>query len=720
MIRRMSLVMLAVSCSSVAFAGGALPGAPVAKAVPFEETVQGIKVSDPYRWMESGGDEYTAWLKAQGAAADGWLARLPMRAKLLEGIAARSGAIEGVGRIQQRGQYVFLARRPVGAQTPKLVVRDGLNGAERVLFDPASLDTAEVKGHAINYWEASPTGAHVYLGVSAGGSEEATLKVVETATGKFVDGDVPQALFNGGTSEIGGLFPQWLPDGSGFFYNRLAEGATRDTPGYFLNTRLFLRRIGRPAAQDVLVVAKGVAGAPDMTEVESPFAFTQPSSRTVLLGLSDGVGRSLRLLSAPLADVLAGRAAWTPIGSRADQIESVAQSGESLYLMRRDKSRGRVLVLGRGQTDVAAAREVVPEGKGVIDSVVATRDGVYVVGHSGEGATLGLIGADGKFAEVALPFNGASYLVDGAADSDGLLFSLENYVTPRKRLLVRGTQVTDTGLGPLPPFAVDAYVTETVMATARDGTEIPLDIVRRKDTPKDGKRPALLDAYGSYGFSADPYFNPRLYALLDAGAIYATCKTRGGGEYGRDWWLAGKEANKPNTWRDAIACGEWLSKTGWTSGKRTTIWGTSAGGIMAGRAVTERPDLWAGTIASVGVMNAMRFEFGPNGKTNIAEFGTVATPGGAKALRAMDAYLSIEPGKSYPPMLLTAGANDPRVISWQPAKFAARVQEVGKGGPFVFDVDFDQGHGMGSMRSQLDEKAADAGAFVLWAAGHAK
>ena len=252
------------------------------------------------------------------------------------------------------------------------------------------------------------------------------------------------------------------------------------------------------------------------------------------------------------------------------------------------------------------------------------------------------------------------------------------------------------------------------------GTQLPLDIIRRKDLKKDGKRPVLLEGYGAYGVNTDPFFNPRLFALLDQGAIYAVVHARGGGEFGRDWWQAGYQATKPNTWRDAIDSALWLNKSGWTAGKRTVLWGTSAGGILVGRGITERPDLWAGGVASVGALNAMRFEFTPNGKTNIAEFGTVATPQGAKALHAMDAYLAITDGTAYPPMLITAGANDNRVTYWQPAKFAARMQAASTGGPIIFRTDFGQGHGIGSMRSQLDETAADLAAFTIWAASQAK
>ena len=226
----------------------------------------------------------------------------------------------------------------------------------------------------------------------------------------------------------------------------------------------------------------------------------------------------------------------------------------------------------------------------------------------------------------------------------------------------------------------------------------------------------LLEAYGAYGLNVDPAFTPRYLPLLDLGAVYAVPHVRGGGELGDDWRKGGFQATKPNTWRDAIDSAQWLIDNGWTARGKITIWGTSAGGIVAGRAVTERPDLWAGGIASKGVMNALRMEFTPSGEANVMEYGTIKTPEGYRALQAMDAYHAIRDGVSYPPMLLTAGMNDPRLVPWQPAKFVARMQAATTRGPVLFRVRTDA-----APRRRFDPFATRRGhrgrlAFALWAA----
>lgn len=689
---------------------------PAAKSVPFTETLHGVQVSDPYRWMEAGGPEFVKWLEAQESYANSFLTALPEREKLIKGIEARSGATASMGGLQAKGATLFVSRRVIGAERTSLYVRPLSGGAERLLFDPSKLDTESAKGFAIDYWEASPDGRHVYVGVSPGGSELSTLRVIDVASGSLLPEAIPLALFNYSIETPGGLYPQWLPDGSGFFYSRLADGAKPGTAEFFLNSQLLLHRLGTDPKTDVLIMHAGLDPRVPLPPIGVPSVVTQPGSRHAVLAVAFGVQRAMELRVAPLDQAVTGKADWLPVVEPRDDVEGFALLGDNLYLLRRDRPRGRVLRMSAAAPSLANATEVVPEGETVIERIISARDGVYLIERAATGTRIRRLGNDGTIVTAKLPIDGTSYQLFGTPQSDGVYVSLENAVTPRGRYLVRGAKTIDTGLAPKPPFSTSNYVSEVVLVTARDGKKVPLNIVRRRDTPRDGKRPVLLDAYGAYGASSDPSFVSQVFAFLDQGAIYATAHVRGGGEFGNEWWKAGYQETKPNTWRDAIDCAESLISAGWTSAGRITIWGASAGGIMAGRAVTERPDLWAAGVANVGAMNALRFEFTPNGETNVPEFGTVKTVEGFRALAAMDAYHSIKAGTSYPPMLLTAGMNDQRVAVWQPAKFVARMQAATTGGPVLFKVQTDQGHGLGSGRSQIDNASADIGAFALWAA----
>ena len=708
-----TLILAVLTFPAQAEAQDASP--PTAKTIPFAESLYGQTVSDPYRWMEDQGPDYQAWLKAQGAYARAFLDKLPGRVALLQTMAAHARAQASLGQIQAKGGRLFLPRRPAAANYTQLFVRDGVSAPERLLLDPTTLDTANAKGTAIDYWEASPDGKYVYFGASSGGSELSTLRVIDVESGKILPGGVPLALFNYSNEVPGGIYPQWLPDGSGFFYTRLAEGAKPGTQEMFLNGRLFLHRLSASFDRDVLIIKPGHDTAVPLDPIESASIVTEPGSEQAVMMVANGVARAKRLYVAPLAAAMTGKAHWTAVAAPGDKVEGFALSGDRLYLLVRDRSRGRIVETSAINPSIASAGEILPEGDSVISAVLAAKDGIYVVSRGTRGAEARFVAAGGEIKRALLPFAGMSYAQFATPAADGLYMELENAVTPRRMLRLAGGSVVDTRLAPPAAYPTDDYVTEAVEVAARDGAKVPLEIFYKKGTPRDGRQPVVLDAYGAYGANNDVPFLPVFTAFLDQGFIIAIAHVRGGGELGDDWWHAGQQKTKPNTWRDAIDCAEYLIAQGWARKGGISLHGASAGGIMAGRAVTERPDLWASVTANVGAMNVSRFEFTPNGVGNTPEFGSVKTPEGFRALMAMDAYHHLKEGVAYPPMLLTAGLNDPRVIAWQPAKFVARAQAATSDGPVLFMVNTDQGHGVGSSQMQLANEFADMGAFSLWA-----
>ena len=229
----------------------------------------------------------------------------------------------------------------------------------------------------------------------------------------------------------------------------------------------------------------------------------------------------------------------------------------------------------------------------------------------------------------------------------------------------------------------------------------------------------LLAAYGAYGITLAPVFLARWLPFLDLGGVFAVAHVRGGGELGEAWHLAGKKLTKYHTWQDTIDCAQYLIDQSYTSHKKLAVIGGSAGGITVGRLLTELPDLAAVVISEVGVSDAMRSEFSPNGPPNIPEFGTVTQADGFKALYAMDAYQHVRDGVKYPSVLLTTGLHDPRVSSWEPTKMTARLQAAsGSSNPVLLRVEADAGHGIGSTRVQRDNETADIMAFILWRTGN--
>jgi prolyl oligopeptidase len=267
------------------------------------------------------------------------------------------------------------------------------------------------------------------------------------------------------------------------------------------------------------------------------------------------------------------------------------------------------------------------------------------------------------------------------------------------------------------PSGFDAaqYAALDLKAKAKDGVEVPLSFITAKDAKH--PRPVLLLAYGSYGISQFPAFGTRIMATLPNRIDYAVCHVRGGGELGEAWRLGGKDAKKPNTWRDLIACAEQLIASGYTSKNMLFIIGGSAGGITMGRAMEERPDLFAAVFDLVPAANATRAEFSVSGPANIPEFGTIKERQGFKNLLAMDTVQHVKIGVRYPPIMITTGLNDPRVSSWEPAKLAATLRASGDSNPVLFRVDEKAGHGIGSTKTQNDELYADVVSYILSLSG---
>lgn len=365
---------------------------------------------------------------------------------------------------------------------------------------------------------------------------------------------------------------------------------------------------------------------------------------------------------------------------------------------------------------------MVPEGRAPIETadtgLVATRDGVYFARQNGGPMTLHRLDPQGKVTNITMPFGAGIYGLFGSTDADGVDVRMAGWVQPfgiyRSQA---GRALVDTGLSPKPAFSTADYESTQIMATARDGTKVPVSIIAKKGLRRDGSAPALGQCYSSYGISAAPIFSPRYLAFLEQGGVMFEVHARGGGEFGAPWWRAGQKANKPNTWRDFIDGCEAVIRNGWTSPAKLTIMGTSAGGIAVGNAMAERPDLFAGAIDNVGWTNTARAGVEQNSAPNFPEFGDPSNEVEYRGLIAMDAMSKIKDGVRYPAVLAMTGITDPRVAPWHVAKFAARLQKASTGGPVLMRVDFDAGHGVGSTRQQVDAQFADVFAFVLHNAG---
>ncbi|HXQ14810.1 MAG TPA: prolyl oligopeptidase family serine peptidase [Caulobacteraceae bacterium] len=686
-------------------------GPPRASVRPVTETMHGVAVTDRYRWMETPSDpEWTPYLMGQNAYARGLLATIPGRDQLADKISAVSGAVAAIGQVQSAGPYIFTQVRPLGANTFKLYVREGVAGQDRLLIDPDTLAGAGTH-YSLDYWTASPDGKLVAYGTSAAGSENSALRFIETATGTVLPEVLDRAQFGPAN---------WSPDGSGVFINRLKAGTKHGDPDHYLDSICWFHKVGTDPAGDVKVLGKGLDPAVDIPDIAFTLIASQPGCDIALGVVANGVQNELTCYASPVDAAMAGKPVWKKVCVAADDVTGLAVVGPDLYLLtHKDASRYRVVQSTTANPGFAGAAPAAAESESVVKGLSGARDGLYVQTLNGGLSGLYRLAPDGKNTPVQLPFEGSIAFVATDPLADGAWFMLEGWVRPPV-LCHAGPDgaVTVTDIAPKPAIDVSGYASVEVRVKARDGAMVPLSILYAKTLKRNGKAPLLLDAYGAYGLDQDAGFIARALPWLDLGGVFAVAHVRGGGELGEAWHLAGQKLTKPNTWRDAIDCAEYMVAERWTGRGKIAVEGGSAGGIMVGRFLTERPDLVTVAISQVGVSNATRAEFSENGPDNVPEFGTVKDPDGFKGLYEMDAYQHVKDGTRYPAVLLTTGANDPRVAPWEAGKMAARLQSASSSKkPVILRVETDAGHGIGSTRKQRDDETADTYAFILWQTG---
>jgi prolyl oligopeptidase len=713
--RLLAALAAAASCAALAQSPPVFP----ARNVP--ETFFGTVVDDPYRGLENVKDPSVAtWMKGQADYAHATLRGLPGYEKMLDRVAELDNARDAtVGELRRLADgTLFFTRRGAKDNTYKLFVR-APSGAESLLADPDDWQKETGKPHAINYYYPSHDGKYVALGISPSGSEDAILHVIETATRKRVGAPIDRAEYAGAYGGIG-----WLPDSRSFFYLRLKEPAPgAPAKDRYLNMQLWLHGIDADAARDVLVLGPGASPRVPVAPTEQAFVIVTPGSRHALALVVADVQREVTLYSAPLETVGKPGTPWVKICDVADKVTHYAVRGDEIYLMTHSQSpRYSIVRTSLAKPDFKSAATVIPASGEVLFDVAAARDGLYFEARDGAVKRVKRLPWGARAAtQVALPAEGAASLLATSVGADGALIGLSTWTRAFEIFSVDAAgKAANTGLQPLGRFgAPEGLVATEVKVKSHDGALVPMSIIHRKDVKLDGNNPTLLYGYGSYGITEEPRFGPTRLAWLEKGGVFVVANVRGSGVYGKQWHLAGFKATKPNTWKDFIACAEYLIAQKYTTSAKLGILGGSAGGILVGRAMTERPDLFAAVIPAVGVLDAVRAETEPNGVLNEPEFGTVKKEDEFRAILAMSSYHHVKDGTRYPAVLITHGANDPRVAVWHSSKMAARLQAATVSGrPVLLDLDFDSGHGIGDTKTQRQRQTADIYSFLLWQLGH--
>ena len=679
----------------------------------------GVSVDDPYRHFETKADpEVLKWMRAHNEHARAALSQIPGRAAMLESLTRYDTLVtDRVTQVKRvPGELYFMRRRGPADNQSRLVLRQGLNGKEKVLLDPQALELRTRKPHTINWFSPSPDGSLVAFGMSKQGSDAAVMSILNTRGGRTLGAPIAQ---------VDASAADWSPDGKALVFNRLhvIKGALNLQK--VSTSQTYLLKIGYPVTSARPVFGSAIKGL-DIGPADTPMVDLTYDGRWAIGRTVNGQERELGLFLASQRSLLSGQPQWKRIASAADGVTSVAYFGNTLYMVsHKGAARSRVLAMNLDAPQIQTAREVLAESDQLVIGVVAASDALYIEtrdgnvkrlykrAHPASSAAVGTV-------EVALPVQGTFELAGtagAAADPrlPGLLLELQSWTRARQAFAVGADgSVRNTALQPAGPYDALADVVATeIKVKSHDGAMVPLSIFYRKGVVLDGRNPTILTGYASHGITAEPFFNGGRLAWLDAGGVFAVANPRGSGVYGPDWQRGGFQTSKPNSWKDFIACAEYLIAEKFTQPSRLGLIGNSAGAILVGRAMTERPELFAAAIASAGLLDGLRFETGANGGPRTTEFGTTKTESGFKSLLAMSTYANLKGATAYPAVLFTHVVNDPRVEVWQTTKTAARLMTATTSGkPVLMRLDFDAG--AANVKQQRLEERADMYAFLLW------
>lgn len=699
---RLSVRSIAVPVAALIAAAPAL-AAPTAYPQTMREDVVeeqfGERVADPYRWLENDVREdprVRDWVTAQNRVTDAYLATLPARAPFRQNM-TRMYDYERYGLPEKAGSRYFYTRNDGLQNQSVLYVRDGLDGAPRMLLDPNtwSADGAT----ALAEWDASEDGRHLVYGVQEGGSDWRTLKVLDVATGRVLPDTVEWVKF----SNI-----DWAKDGSGFFYSRFPEPREgQEFQSLNENHAVYFHRLGTPQSQDRLVFAR--PEEPRLSNV----AEVSEDGRWLIVYSSEGTDArydvTLIDLARPDAEprrFVTGREHdWSYLGNRGDIF---------YWRTNRGAPRQRIVATDVSQP-ILAVREIVPENEATLDSASIVGDRLiadYLVDAKSEVRTFDLQGA--RTGLIDLPGIGtAGGFAGDSSDSETFYFySSFNRPTTIYRY-DSATGASEVFAQPEIAFDPAKFEVRQVFYRSKDGTRIPMFLVHRKDLDLDQPRPTLLYGYGGFNIPVVPAFQPRWMSWVDMGGVLAVANIRGGGEYGQAWHDAGRRANKQNVFDDFIAAAEHLIESGVTSSQKLAIEGRSNGGLLVGAVINQRPDLFAAALPGVGVMDMLRFDRFTAGRYWVDDYGYPDREADFRILRAYSPYHNIREGADYPAVLVTTADTDDRVVPGHSFKYISALQAADAGDePHLIRIETRAGHGSGKPTDKQIEEYSDMYAFI--------
>lgn len=684
----------------------------------------GEAIADPYRWLENDvrtDPEVADWVRRQNGVTQDYLNTLPQRRWFAQRIRALTD-YERFGLPQKAGKSYFYTRNSGLQNQSQLFVRTGLNGAPRLLIDPNAW--AKDGATALDAWVPSHDGKLLAYSVQDGGSDWRTIKLIDVKTGKVMGDEIKWAKFTG---------IAWVGS-EGFLYSRFPQ----PQPGQEFQSlnkyqAIYFHRVGTPQSADQLVYS-----TPERPEL-GHFADVTADNRWIVISTSRGTDAKYELHVIPLAGQrIGGSAAVKPkSGKRNWQVHPLVSGlehewrlvegmGDTLYFAT-NRNAPKLQVV---KVDLSAPALAPPSGQGahfafsdVIAERAETLDRAQIVGNRlilsylrDAASTAEVVSLDGKpVRQIVLNAIGKASGFTGRPGDPETFYSFSSFNQPSAiyRFDSKTGESTPFALPKL-TFAPDDYAVEQRFYASKDGTRVPMFVVRKKGLVNAGQpAPTLLYGYGGFDVSLTPGFSAVRMAWLEAGGVFAMANLRGGGEYGKAWHDGGRLANKQNVFDDFIAAGEYLIAQGITPKGGLTVQGGSNGGLLVGAVVNQRPDLFAAGNAAVGVMDMLRFDRFTAGRYWVDDYGYPSKEADFRVLRAYSPYHNIKPDVEYPAMLVTTADTDDRVVPGHSFKYIAALQAAKAGSkPHLIRIETRAGHGSGKPTDKVVEEGADILAFL--------
>jgi len=675
----------------------------VAAVVPVTNTYHGVAVVDPYQWLEANDDAAHAWSAAHDAHARNTLDHLPeidaLRRELHDIIAA---PLTSYGGFVAAGGKLFGYRKQPTHEQAELIVMDDPSkpAAAHLILDPAAAGGPQ---QTIDWMKPAPDGSKVAVSISFGGSEAGSLHIVDL-DGKDLEPVIPDVQHGTGGGSVA-----WAPDGKAIYYTRYPAAGEKPEAERTAWMQVWYHQLGAPIASDHYELGKEL---PKIAEI----MLTSDKRSRVLASVQNGDGGEVR-------HYLRDSAGWRQLDDWKDRVVAIEFGpGDDLWLVSRDGApRGKILKLAGNARTTASAKLVVPEAKDALiteldrASLVVTEDRLFALYQLGGPNELRAFKLDGKPARgpELPPISSTSLPVRW---NTGVLFRTTSYTTPplyRAFEPTTGALTELRALSPAPPVDLSSFEVVRELATSKDGTKIPLNIVWPKGAAKNGATPCVVTGYGGYALSQEPAFLAVWAPVLRRGVCMALANLRGGSEYGEAWHQAGAGVHKQNVFDDFAAALRHIVERNYTSVARLGIIGGSNGGLLMGAVLTQHPDYMRAVVSSVGIYDMLRYELSPNGAYNVPEFGTVTDAAQFKALYAYSPYHHVS-RSAYPAILMTTGANDPRVSPWQSRKMIAALLAAQTGAaPILLRTSSNAGHGIGSSMTERIGLVAHQQAFLL-------